>query len=82
MRRFVGSIGSKGIDLQKKLTTDYNKSDVLQLNLAGALQLGTIGRISWSVDEDDQVSFVIEPKAPPITYQRHFSVNSTSHDSQ
>ena len=82
MRRFVGSIESKGIDLKKKLTTDYNKLDVLQLNLAGALQLGTIGRISWSVDEDDQVSFVIEPKAPPITYQRHFSVNSTLHDSQ
>ena len=73
---------SKTNKLTKKLTTDYKKSDVLQLNLAGALQLGTIGRISWSVDEDDQVSFVIEPKAPPITYQRHFSVNSTLHDSQ
>ncbi|MDC0082276.1 hypothetical protein N8199_07940 [Emcibacteraceae bacterium] len=82
MRRFVGSIGSKGIDLQKKLPTDYNKSDVLQLNLAGALQLGTIGRISWSVDEDDQVSFVVEPKAPPMTYQRQFFVNSNSLDSQ
>ena len=82
MRRFIGSIGSMRNWPTKKLTTDYKKSDVLQLNLAGALQLGTIGRISWSVDEDDQVSFVIEPKAPPITYQRHFSVNSTLHDSQ
>ena len=79
----MGGIGSERHWPNKKvLITDCRKLDVLELNRAGALKAGTIGRISWSVDEDDQVSFVIEPKAPPITYQRHFSVNSTLHDSQ
>ncbi len=77
----MGGIGSGRHWPNKKiLTADCRKLDVIELNRAGALKIGTIGSMNWADDIDGHVSFSCETDSIHLSYHGHFFTDASTQD--